>query len=166
MVGASRTVSTTQVQGYETPSAPPRNPPAKTVWIGNLPFFVAKEEVRKKFSPYGPVSSIGLSAVSFFFRFFLFLLLFLLHPSNFSSPSLNRVRILSPLQAQAQTAAQKALDTSNSSPSMTPSQPSNRSWKSPSTSQTMTSASTTVQNMQAPPLTSFTSRALSVRNRG
>ena len=92
MVGASRTVSTTQVQRYETPFAPPRNPPAKTVWIGNLPFFVSKEEVRKKFSPYGPISSIGLSAVSFFFRFFLFLLLFLLYPSNFFSPSLPQPR--------------------------------------------------------------------------
>lgn len=69
-VGASRTLTTTRVQRYETPSAPPRNPPAKTVWIGNLPFFVSEEEVREKFSPYGPISNIRLSA---FFRCFPFL---------------------------------------------------------------------------------------------
>jgi hypothetical protein len=74
-VGASRTLTTTRVQRYEVPSAPPRNPPAKTVWIGNLPFFVTEEEVREKFSPYGPISSIRLSAF-FSSSFFLFTLLF------------------------------------------------------------------------------------------
>ena len=68
VMGASRALSTTRVQRYETPSAPPRNPPSKTVWIGNLPFFVSEEEVREKFSPYGPISSIRLSA---FFGFFI-----------------------------------------------------------------------------------------------
>lgn len=83
VVGASRTLSTTRVQRYEVPSAPPRNPPAKTVWIGNLPFFVSEEEVREKFAPYGPISSIRLSAFSLFFP----LALSLPYSSRISSPS-------------------------------------------------------------------------------
>lgn len=86
-VGASRTLTTTRVQRYETPSAPPRNPPAKTVWIGNLPFFVSEEEVREKFSPYGPISNIRLSA---FFVASLPLSL-VLYFSHFSSPTLNGI---------------------------------------------------------------------------
>ena len=80
VLGASRALSTTRVQRYETPSAPPRNPPSKTVWIGNLPFFVSEEEVREKFSPYGPISSIRLSAFSFFFFPWLLLFPFLYLP--------------------------------------------------------------------------------------
>ena len=93
VMGASRALSTTRVQRYETPSAPPRNPPSKTVWIGNLPFFVSEEEVREKFSPYGPISSIRLSAFSFFFPLGLSLCLSLPTPflPYFSSPSLTGV---------------------------------------------------------------------------
>ena len=101
VVGASRALSTTRVQRYETPSAPPRNPPSKTVWIGNLPFFVSEEEVREKFSPYGPISSIRLSA---FFGFFIsscsfyFPLLYLPPLSISIFPFfLNHILILTPL---------------------------------------------------------------------